>query len=60
MGSVVFDPRVLSEAEIVDGLWRSYQNRNQLRTELEQNLPAVYQQAETQMDLIAQKIESYS
>ncbi|MFO0384281.1 MAG: polysaccharide pyruvyl transferase family protein [Pirellula sp.] len=59
MGSVVFDPRVLSETEIVDGLWRSYQDRKQLKAELEQNLPTVYQQAETQMDLIAQRIAGY-
>ncbi|MFP4216361.1 MAG: polysaccharide pyruvyl transferase family protein [Phycisphaerae bacterium] len=52
----VADPRSLDTADIVDQLWQSWLSRDEAKQALAHALPAVKQQAETQMDEIVAAI----
>ena len=51
-GAHVADPRQLDTGEVVERLWHSWAAREEARESLAAALPAVLQQAETQMDEI--------
>jgi polysaccharide pyruvyl transferase WcaK-like protein len=53
-GAHVADPRQLGTDEVVNALWRSWEQRGETRESLTEHLPGVLARAEEQMDLIMQ------
>jgi polysaccharide pyruvyl transferase WcaK-like protein len=54
----VTDPRSLDTDEVVDGVWRSWERRDEARRSLADGLLGVFQTANAQMDLIAAECTS--
>jgi polysaccharide pyruvyl transferase WcaK-like protein len=56
-GEHVADPRRCDTDEVVDRLWQSWSDRRSARAALKRALPAVFEQADTQMDDVLTRCE---
>mgnify|MGYP000659732870 CR=1 FL=1 len=54
----VIDPRELNTADVVEGLWEGWLQRDETERSLAESLPKVIETANNQMDLIRRKIAS--
>lgn len=54
----VIDPRKFGTQDVIDGLWQCWQQRENVKTSLRQQLPIVLMAAKQQMDLICEKISN--
>jgi hypothetical protein len=56
----VFDARTLTTPAALDGLWRSWTDREDVKVALAGALPGIHEQAERQMDAIVEQSSSWA